>query len=191
MDSGRFGLDGWVIVLYDGKKKNKMKIISVGLLLVFSALSGTPKEIPLIDSIHSFQGGNFTCTETYRENEIYAVANCLDYEWSILITIGEKNFERMVYSDYYGPGGGGVFKLYSGDFDSNGKIDLMACLYNGGRSGSGANQNKIVFFLQQKGKLELFKTGWVENFDPDSYRRYIQEAHPVGGINSVPLRSTP
>jgi len=107
------------------------------------------------------------------------------------LSIEEKNFNRVEYSDCQGPGGGGIHKLYAGDFDSDGKIDLMAQLYNGGRSGSGANQSKIVFFLQQKKSIEVIKTDWIEDFDPDLYDRYLKEAHPVGGINSVSLRSTP
>lgn len=106
-----------------------------------------------------------------------AVANCLNYKWSIHISTEEKNYKRVTYSDYYGPGGGGIDKLYSKDFDEDGDLDLMAVLVNGGRFQDGKQKSEVIFFMLGEDKIEM-KSIWTEGFNLKIWEHLYQNSQP-------------
>ncbi|MGJ8654355.1 MAG: hypothetical protein ACSHX8_13935 [Opitutaceae bacterium] len=153
-----------------------MKSIPLLLLSACSILAASPKEVLLTDSAHTFEGA-FSCSETYRINGMVAVANCLNYKWSIHISTEEKNYKRVTYSDYYGPGGGGIDKLYSKDFDEDGDLDLMAVLVNGGRFQDGKQKSEVIFFMLGEDKIEM-KSIWTEGFNLKIWEHLYQNSQP-------------
>lgn len=160
-----------------------MKIILICILSLSSVLCASPKEVSLFDSAHTFEGA-FSCTQTYREEGIVAVVNCLNYKWSIHISTDEKNYKRTTYSEYHGPGGGDIYELYAKDFDKDGDLDLMGVLVNGGRFGDGALKSEVIFFLLGENEIEM-KSIWIEGFSIDDWDYLYQNSQPKtqqGGI---------
>lgn len=134
-------------------------------------------EVPRIDVTHTFEGA-FACSEIYRHGSLVAVANCLNYKWSIHVSTKENNYKRITYSDYYGPGGGGIDKLYKGDFDHDGDEDLMAYLINGGTFRDGKPKSEVIFFMLDEDDLKM-KRFWTEQFDPMHWEELYQQAQPT------------
>lgn len=151
-------------------------------LLIFATLASAlcAQEIPMIDEDHAFPDG-LAATEVYRLSDMVVVSTCLHGEWSVQISTDSKRFKFISYSKSYPLGGGGIYRLFSGDYNKDGKIELMACLYNGGRSGSGAHQNQVVFFSIGKSEIKLRATDWIEGFNPLMAPEYFKRSKVVLG----------
>ena len=151
------------------------------IALVTSSCSSAPRitRVPLLDNKFSHEP-EFRCEEHYGLGEgskrVRLNTFCTNQEWSVSITIGKKSYQRTKYAELYGPGGGGIWKLYQTDIDSNGETDFVAALYNGSSSGSDIGQ--VVFILPEQEHLHIL-SHWTHNFEESKITKYYKHAQPV------------
>jgi len=163
-------------------RQNRMKLAHF-VFIVFTSVASA-QEIPMIDENHAFPDG-LVSASIYRLDDLVLVETCMDGKWAVQISTNSIKSKFTDYAKLGSVGGGSIIDLFSGDYNKDGKKELMACLCNGGRSGSGANQTQVIFFIFENDKIKLRATAWIEDFDPSKGSEYFRKSKIVSGPNDV------
>lgn len=154
------------------------------LSLLGCSCSSAPRlvEIKMDNHRHGWEP-EFWCEEHYiicdNSETVRIDTFCTNREWSVTVAIGDKRYCRTKYADLYGPGGGGIWKLYQTDVDQDGRKEFVAALYTG--SSSGSDYGQVVFLLPEDDRLQIL-SHWTHGFTESKIGDYYRSAQqsPAG-----------
>jgi len=140
--------------------------------------SATPRlvSVPCVEYRHGWKP-EFWCEEHYAigvGDEIAKVdISCTNREWTVSVAVGGRRYPRTKYAELYGPGGGGIRKLYQTDIDRDGRKDFVAFLYTG--SSSGSDYGQVVFLLPEDDRLRIL-SHWAHGLSESRINEYYRSA---------------